>query len=261
MSAFFLFILFLAIENATGTALRSISQDNHLAFPQARQLSAATSTSHSKLKARTTISEVLASKASFDYIHENDDNTETVFATTLNVESKQPILVLEDVEPWVEDISCSESQIRLAFSSFKDIETFYYSLDALRDFVIVTAHEGCDLDGERATHRVIGVRLDNNDLIVLKQPLAWQEAFHSTQVSFSRRHKSEIKKRSNVFAKRQQEESPSTTKVMTGSGATPTVTFPAVSSATSELPSSATGSLDKSIVDQVIFPPKGPVVN
>jgi hypothetical protein len=111
-------------------------------------------------------------------------------------------------------------------------------------------------------YRVTKVAIDptRNVLSLGKSDCGWQDAFHTTRVSFSRRHPSEVRRRSNTLIKRQQQsqsKSPETTKTMGGSAETPTFTIPAPS-ATSGLSSTSTKELNEHYVDQKIFPPVVP---
>lgn len=114
-------------------------------------------------------------------------------------------------------------------------------------------------------YRVTKAAIDStrNVLSLGKSDCGWQDAFHTTRVSFSRRHPSEVRRRSNTFMKRQQQsqpEPPETTKTMGGSAQTPTVTFPAPS-ATSGLASTSKKELNEHYVDQKIFPPDIPAAD
>jgi hypothetical protein len=87
----------------------------------------------------------------------------------------------------------------------------------------------------------------------------WQEAFIDTHVSFFRTRVQGNNMRRRTLGRRQQSQITTTTVAMTGSGATPTVSFPSVPSVTSGLPSTATETLNVTLVDQVIFPPQVPL--
>ncbi|PKY06665.1 hypothetical protein P168DRAFT_339963 [Aspergillus campestris IBT 28561] len=231
-----------------------------LEFPQARRLSAASSPA--RLQARADSPQVvLSNTASFDYLHDGDDsNVESVFAATVDVASHLPIFFLEDVDAHMEDVSCSESHIQLVFESIDTMYNVKGQIESTGDFIIVTAHSGCDPEGERSTHRVTKATFDPDRQLATfeKTRCTWQEAFHSTEVSFSRIHHSSIQKRSHTLAKRQ-EPHPTTTgsHSATETKFTPTISFPSVT-ATTPLASTATKSLNEHYNDRQIWPPDLP---
>lgn len=123
-----------------------------LEFPQPRRLSAASSPA--SLQARADAPQaVLSNTASFDYLHDEESDVESVFAATVDVESHWPIFLLEDVDADMENVSCSDSLLQLLFGSRDTMHNMKRLLESTGDFVIVTAHSGCDLEGERSAHR------------------------------------------------------------------------------------------------------------
>lgn len=78
----------------------------------------------SKLKARSeTIAPLFQQKRSFDYAAE-DVEEESVFSTTLDVESRWPILALEELDTVIDSIVCTESKIHFNFMSATAEERF-----------------------------------------------------------------------------------------------------------------------------------------
>lgn len=122
-----------------------------LNFNEPRRLSAATLSS--KLQARGEFP--IASperKASFDYLVD-DVVEQSVFSTTLDVQSQWPILALEDFDASLDGVSCTDSQIQLTFASAVAQKRFNEAIGTLPEFLVVTSHEGCDREGERSAHR------------------------------------------------------------------------------------------------------------
>ncbi|KAE8413360.1 hypothetical protein BDV36DRAFT_37435 [Aspergillus pseudocaelatus] len=245
----------------------SLALDQHfqaLEFPKARRLSAASLPLSLRVREIETVA--FKREASFDFIHEvPEGDTEYVFATTLNVASQHPILALEALDADIDDMTCSDAKIQLSIGSPTRAKALKQELEAASDFVVVTSHEGCDLEGERSIHRVTKATVDlaRQVFTLEKVKCDWHDASHSTSVSFSHRHRSSIQKRTyTVHQKRQQEPTsvPTTTKVV-GEGSAPSISFPAVPTATTGLPSSATKSLDKHYIDQKIFPPDTPAAD
>ncbi|GFF75445.1 hypothetical protein IFM53868_01581 [Aspergillus udagawae] len=258
--AFLIFALTI-LSNFSDATVSSLPREAQpFNFPKARRLSAAVS--RSKLESRAAFaSNLLRREASFDFLH-GDQDLESVFVATLDVKSQSPILALEELDDSVQEVTCTESQIDILFGSIEQVRSIHRELEQTDGFILVTSHSGCDPDGERSTHRVTKVAIDltRNVLSLGKSDCGWQDAFHTTRVSFSRRHPSEVRRRSNTLIKRQQQsqsKSPETTKTMGGSAETPTFTIPAPS-ATSGLSSTSTKELNEHYVDQKIFPPVVP---
>ncbi|EAW23837.1 putative GPI anchored protein [Aspergillus fischeri NRRL 181] len=232
---FFIFAL-TVLSNVSAATVKSLSREAQpFNFPKARRLSAAVS--RSKLESRAEFaSNILRREASFDFLH-GDQDPQSVFVATLDVKSKSPILALEELDDSVQDVICRESQVDISFGSIEQVRSVHRELEQIDGFILVTSHR--------------------------KSDCGWQDAFHTTRVSFSRRHPSEVRRRSNTPTKRQQQSQPEpseTTKTMGGSAETPTVTFPAPS-ATSGLASTSTKELNEHYVDRKIFPPDIPAAD
>ncbi|RDW72434.1 putative GPI anchored protein [Aspergillus mulundensis] len=164
----------------------------------------------SKLNARAENNVItLDRNSSFDYVAD-DNEGELVFSTTLHVESEWPILRLEDLDTGLDSVSCTASEIQLQFISIAAEENFRSGVEETPEFVIVTSHEGCDLEGERSAHRVtsISANPEGNTITLKSVPIDWHVAFSATKVSFSHMHSSEIQKRNPTPVKRQNVPSP-----------------------------------------------------
>ncbi|RLL95628.1 hypothetical protein CFD26_102941 [Aspergillus turcosus] len=260
----FFIIALTVLSNVNAATVRSLSREAPpINFPKARRLSAAVSPS--KLESRAEpASNIFRSEASFDFLH-GDQGLQSVFVATLDVKSQSPILALEELDDSIEDVICKESRIDISFGSIEQFRSVQRELEQFDGFILVTSHSGCNPDGARSAHRVTKVAIDltRKVLSLGKSDCTWQDAFHTTRVSFSRRQPSEIRRRSNTSLKRQQQsqsEAAETTKTMGGSAETPTVTFPAPT-ATSGLASTSTKELNEHYVDQKIFPPDLPAVD
>ncbi|KAL4799691.1 hypothetical protein BDV19DRAFT_384979 [Aspergillus venezuelensis] len=214
-----------------------------LHFPEPRRLSAGTLLS--KLEAREFTSALLNEATSFDYISD-DVEDESVFSTTLDVKSQWSILALEDLDAGLESVSCTDSEIRLDFASIAAEKRFRAAVKDTPEFIVVTSHDGCDLDGERSAHLVTGVSVSNEDgtIALTMDRMDWHDAFSSTTVSFRRRHPSEIQRRSPTLVKRQTETQPSAS----------TSSFPAAPTSAAGLNSSADASFNARHTDMKIYP-------
>lgn len=152
LRTFGLLALLAIFSVAQGANLALDQHSQTLEFPKARRLSAASLPP--SLRVREIEMVALKREASFDFIHEvPGDDTEYVFTTTLNVASQHPILALEALETDIDDMSCSDSTIQLSIDSPTRARALKQELEAVSDFVVVTSHEGCDLEGERSIHQ------------------------------------------------------------------------------------------------------------
>ncbi|KKA23079.1 GPI anchored protein [Rasamsonia emersonii CBS 393.64] len=226
-----------------------------------RKLSAATVSSQLERRSQSSLG-LFKEETVFHYLHEADDTfDDSVFAASLSVKSREPLLVVEDLENELKDVVCSNSQISLFFNAPGGFDAVKEAFQLNGSFIVVTSHDGCNLDGERATYRASKAVIDaaNSAVHVEVSRCEWRDAFIDTHVSFFRRHPSENQMHRRTLERRQQSQvttPAATTILITGSGPTPTVSFPTVPSVTSELPSTATKTLDVSLVDEVIFPPQ-----
>ncbi|KAE8349004.1 hypothetical protein BDV28DRAFT_160850 [Aspergillus coremiiformis] len=252
-----LFILFSIVEGIN----LALDQRQASEFPKARRLSAASLSPNLKTREdRETFA--LKREASFHFMHAvPEGDAEYVFTTTLNVASQLPILALEVLDADLDGVLCSESHVQLLIGSLSRSRALKEELEAVSDFVIVTSHEGCDLEGERSIHRVTKttVDLDRRVITLNKVKSEWHDAIHSTQVSFSHRHRSGVQKRTySLHEKRQEQSNPPTSTKVVEEGPTPLIPFPTAPTATTGLPSTATKSLDMHYIDRKIFPPDIP---
>ncbi|KAL4920893.1 hypothetical protein BDW62DRAFT_198346 [Aspergillus aurantiobrunneus] len=218
-----------------------------LDLPKPKRLSAGTLSSKLKARGESTIS-LLNQKTSFDYIAD-DVEEEYVSSTTLDVESRWPILALEDLDAGLDSVSCTAFEIQLSFAAIAAEEAFKEAIEDTPEFVIVTSHDGCDLEGERSAHRVTNVSLDAEyHMITLdKVRMDWHDAFFATRVSFLRRNPSEIQRRTPTPVKRQ--------------APRPTQSFPAGPSEADGLNSSTSAAFDEHHTGIEIYPPDIPLAD
>ncbi|KAL4872435.1 hypothetical protein BDV12DRAFT_183091 [Aspergillus spectabilis] len=236
-----IFAVFLLLSSALVHANRAGLNRRYgtLTFPESKRLSAASLSS--KLKSREeSVFPILNRETNFDYLA-NEIEDEMVFGTTLNVESQWPILALEYLDVVLDGVTCTESQIQLTFASIEAEENLIRATGDTPEFIIVTSHDGCDLEGERSAHRVtnVAVDLEHHTVTLDKTRMNWHEAFSSTKVSFSRRHPSEIQRREYTLVERQQ---------------TSTGSFPPAPTEADGLNSSVDASFDRNHAGLVIYP-------
>ncbi|KAN0083689.1 hypothetical protein V8E54_002777 [Elaphomyces granulatus] len=250
----FLLIALAVLDDVLGHELKPHGPRDSWEFPNRQLLSAATLTR--KLKDRSQLpANIFRNETTFDYVQSPDDAfRDNLLVATLTVKSRRPILVLEEIEDFLEDIVCHDTKMTIRFRSAETLNAFRSEIEAASSFTVVTSHDGCNSDGERVTYQANVVSVDITSAAVYMKTVrcAWSDAFLSTHVSFSPRHHSEIQRRGERFEQRQQ----GTNTV--APGPTTALAFPSVSYA-STLSQTAITTIDKQLINTVIFPPPNPV--
>jgi hypothetical protein len=146
------FLTLILLGNVLGE--RRASPYDALASAKARQLSAATLRSKLRSRSSENSSHIFRNEATFDYMHDSDDAFEdSMLAATLVVQSREPILALEEIESYLKDITCTEQSITIAFDSIEQFNTVKEGFERASSFITVTSHKECNVNGERAVHR------------------------------------------------------------------------------------------------------------
>ncbi|KAF3481169.1 uncharacterized protein GIQ15_03928 [Arthroderma uncinatum] len=197
---------------------------------------------------------ILQKEASLDFVdhtaHLTARSNDPVFVTNLNVGSQHPILLLEDLEDGLHDISCSESGIKLSFDSAEYMEAVSEELMGIGEFVAISSHLDCNEDEQRAPHMITKVTVDkaNNTITLSRTDTRWEDALSTIDVSFSRKRQSNVVRRSqkpNNSIKRRYESSTASS--------TPTMQFPSVPSYAPNYPT--TNKINVSYKNKTLVPP------
>jgi uncharacterized protein DUF7029 len=143
------------LEDVLGRELKSHGPRDLWASRNPQLLSAATLTR--KLKDRSQLpANIFRNEATFDYVQSpNDASGDTLSVATLTVTSRRPILVLEEIEGFLEDIVCHDAKMTIRFLSAKTLNAFRSEIEAASGFTVVTSHNGCNSDGERVTYQLV----------------------------------------------------------------------------------------------------------
>ena len=64
--------------------------------------------------------------------------------------AKRPTLALETLEHHIDQIECSNEGLVLDFATLDALNEVHRHIEGVNDFLLITSHEGCDLDGERS---------------------------------------------------------------------------------------------------------------
>jgi hypothetical protein len=88
-------------------------------------------------------------------VDENVHSSTSVFASTVKLHSKNPILFLEEFEDLIMRVQCSHSSIDLTFSSGSACATAIAAWGHIQEAIVVTSHDECNGDGERAVYEYL----------------------------------------------------------------------------------------------------------
>lgn len=66
--------------------------------------------------------------------------------------SKEPTLVLEEIEEHLKTIECNGTQIELGFDTAESLALAFEEYSAAGQFFLITSHDGCNNDGARNAH-------------------------------------------------------------------------------------------------------------
>ncbi|RDL37181.1 uncharacterized protein BP5553_04614 [Venustampulla echinocandica] len=113
------------------------------------------------------------------------DGGRTRFAKTAT-KYKLPALVLEDIEMALDNVQCFASTITVEFSNKQTLAAARESWDHLEQFLIITSHPGCNMDGERTPYLVSGIIYgkETSKVAFSVKRLEWGDAYDSMKVSF-----------------------------------------------------------------------------
>ncbi|KAF2834854.1 hypothetical protein M501DRAFT_943340, partial [Patellaria atrata CBS 101060] len=117
---------------------------------------------------------------------ENSKYRGSTFTSRVKAVSDTPILVLEENEHLLTDISCVRSTIRLGVTSWtRHVETVK-ACSQPEGCLVVTSHIGCNDDGERGLYRVQGInyRKADSTVILNVERVSWKKSFRSFNIDF-----------------------------------------------------------------------------
>ncbi|KAF2648810.1 hypothetical protein K491DRAFT_612001 [Lophiostoma macrostomum CBS 122681] len=114
---------------------------------------------------------------------ENSWGNGETFSSRLKLSSKTPVLNLEEIEHHLVDVQCSDGAMKLHFvdsSSARD------ATHACSNGAIITSHQGCNAEGERAVYRVNAFDYpeDDSTLELSVEQSTWKAAFSNLDIDF-----------------------------------------------------------------------------
>ncbi|KAJ4347784.1 hypothetical protein N0V95_005131, partial [Ascochyta clinopodiicola] len=136
----------------------------------------------------------------------NGWNGKETFASSVKVGSKKPILNLEEIEHHLQDVQCGDQRMKLHFvdvSSARDARAASLGGHGGLGGLVITSHESCNKDGERAVYRIDDVAYAEEgvalDLAVTEA--LWQDAFDNIDINFGHTRYDHIYRRHSDFSR------------------------------------------------------------
>lgn len=86
---------------------------------------------------------------------ENAWSDTLTFASQVKVKSQKPVLNLEQHEHHLQDVQCSDGQITLRFVDAASAKDAHFACHGDDGGLIVTSHESCNSEGERAVYMYV----------------------------------------------------------------------------------------------------------
>ncbi|KAL1609571.1 hypothetical protein SLS59_001077 [Nothophoma quercina] len=140
------------------------------------------------------------------YIEGSERNAGETFASSVRVGSKKPILSLEEIEHHLQDVRCGDGRMVLHFvnaEAARDARAACHGGHGGMGGLIITSHESCNKEGERAVYKIDdvsyaqeGVALD----LAITEAL-WQDAFDRVDIDFGHTRYDHIYRRHSDFSR------------------------------------------------------------
>ncbi|KAJ4374952.1 hypothetical protein N0V83_002031 [Neocucurbitaria cava] len=135
--------------------------------------------------------------------NENGWNSRSTFASQVKVSSQKPVLTLEEIEHHLQDVECGDATMKLHFVDTSSARDARSACNGAAGGLIITSHETCNQDGERAVYRVHDVAFaeDGDALELAVSRASWQDAFDTFDISFGHTTENHLYRRHADFAK------------------------------------------------------------
>lgn len=75
------------------------------------------------------------------------------FVSQVKVSSQKPIFNLEEVEHYLRDVQCDNGKMKLSFVDTSSARDAYFSCHETDGGLVITSHDSCNVEGERAIYR------------------------------------------------------------------------------------------------------------
>ncbi|OAL51833.1 hypothetical protein IQ07DRAFT_506253 [Pyrenochaeta sp. DS3sAY3a] len=134
---------------------------------------------------------------------ENGWNGDSTFASQIRVGSQKPILTLEEIEHHLEDVKCDDGVVTLHFVDTSSTRDARAACHGDTGGLIITSHESCNVDGERAVYQVHDASFsgDGDALELSVSKVSWQDAFDQFNITFGHTTDDHLFRRHADFSK------------------------------------------------------------
>ncbi|KAH3919920.1 hypothetical protein HBH56_020460 [Parastagonospora nodorum] len=125
------------------------------------------------------------------------------FASQVKVNSHKPVLNLEEVEHHLRGVQCGQGKMHLSFVDAVSARDAFFSCRGDDGGLIITSHDSCNTEGERAVYSVNDVSFseDGKSLDLSVTEASWQDAFDKFDISFGHSTEDHLFRRHSDFAK------------------------------------------------------------
>ncbi|EOD48854.1 putative gpi anchored protein [Neofusicoccum parvum UCRNP2] len=129
----------------------------------------------------------LAHTAELIYVHDNTNSHELAFTSRITIHSLAPILVLEDLDSQLDEVSCTDGNIKIHFRNADDFEAAKLHLYSLIGGRIITSHSGRIDEGARAPFLIDSLAFSYHDACITfhATEASWGESFDRIDIDFS----------------------------------------------------------------------------
>lgn len=86
-------------------------------------------------------------------VEEHSQKGNSIFASQLKVTAKKPILTLEDIEHHLTGVHCDGGMMKLGFVDKESANDAGEACRGANGGLIITSHESCNEEGERAVYK------------------------------------------------------------------------------------------------------------
>ncbi|KAF2031012.1 hypothetical protein EK21DRAFT_64355 [Setomelanomma holmii] len=112
-------------------------------------------------------------------------------------------MALEEIEHHLQDVQCEDGILRMGFVDKSSARDAFHSCHGENGGLVVTSHESCNDDGQRAVYRIHDVSFANDGeaLELSVTEVSWQNAFDHLVISFGHTLDDHLFRKHSDFAK------------------------------------------------------------
>jgi hypothetical protein len=94
----------------------------------------------------------------YNQIDENGWTGKPTFASHVKLTSKKPVMNLEEIEHHLQNVHCGGGRMKLDFVDTSSARDAFHSCHDEDGGLVITSHNLCNSDGERAVYRYVYAR-------------------------------------------------------------------------------------------------------